>query len=368
MLQTGVKRTLIAGALCGLITFNAYALDMDMKATNDNAVTVATVQAEKVPFTKTIIGHLVSPDEVSLIARVGGFIKAKDFTDGGFVHKGQLLYQLEEQPYKAEVEQAKAQLQKQESELANAKLSLKRQARLLKKGSTSREAYDNALNDQKKAEADLLNAQADLEIAQTNFSYTKITAPFDGRMSFAKYSVGNYVDQSSQPLASIVRMDPIYVDFNPSETLYVANQAGKDSFSNVTLKLKLSTGAVYPETGKIIAVDNSVDSGTGTIAVRGELANPDHKLLPGQYVQVMLEKSAANKSLLIPQRAVVMGSQGAYVWVIKADQHVERRPVELGMPHGKQVVVTQGLKAGEQVVTTGLQQLDPAKKVLIKQP
>ncbi|QLH38878.1 MAG: efflux RND transporter periplasmic adaptor subunit [Defluviicoccus sp.] len=237
-------------------------------------------------------------------------------------------------------------------------------------GNLSQQALDRALSDQLQAEATLRKNEAELRQAQIDLGYTRITAPFDGRIGRSTYSPGQWVGPDSGVLATLVKLDPIYVVFNVSERSCLtyrqrveqAMREGQPKPEYIP-RLKLSNGTDYEHTGRLTFVDNQVDPGTGTIAVRAEFPNPEKLLVPGLFVTVLLEPTESKSALLIPQAAVQEDQGGHFVLVVGADKTVEIRHIETGARIGVQWEVISGLNEGEQVIYEGIQKARPGAVV-----
>jgi len=214
-------------------------------------------------------------------------------------------------------------------------------------------------------------AQAQLTEAELDLSYTDIKAPFNGRIGLEKYSVGNLVGPDSGVLATIVSLDPIKVEFNVTEGNFLIAQQEAASkkisisqlLSELEVRLILSDGSEYKYSGNIFFWDNRVNASTGTILLRAKFPNPESMLLPGQYVKIKIISNRAVESLFIPQAAVLSDLGGKYVLVVDEKNMVSSRRVELGYSFNKMIVVEKGLKAGEKVISQGLQKARPGIKV-----
>ncbi|MEM7222850.1 MAG: efflux RND transporter periplasmic adaptor subunit [Pseudomonadota bacterium] len=329
------------------------------------SVTVAKVERKDVTPTFNLVGRVVAIDSVNLRARVEGFLEEWDFVEGHDVDKDQLLFVIEQAPYEAEVQRAKGDLERAKAEHTNAKLALERAKKLLTKGNISQAKVDDATADEKVAAADVLQMEAALETANLDLQYTEIHSPIKGRIGKALYSVGNLVGPSSDPLATVVSLDPIYVEVNVSERdmLDVRRDGFDERADKVTPFLKLSDGSDYPESGKFIFINNEVDPGTDTILVRAQFPNPETILLPEQFVTVIIKRREPTKALVIPQAAVQENQSGRFVLVVGKDDEVEQRQVTLGEQDGTEWVVEKGLNEGESVIVQGLQKVKPGGKV-----
>ncbi|MEE8270103.1 MAG: efflux RND transporter periplasmic adaptor subunit, partial [Alphaproteobacteria bacterium] len=262
---------------------------------------------------------------------------------------------------------AAAELQRARATYQAAASELERAQTLIQRGNISGSTLDQRTADEARSEADVNAAEAALQRTRLDFDYTKITAPFAGRIGRATYDVGNLVGPDSGVLATLVDLDPIYVTFPVSERdLLTAMQARRtvDGVqSSVVPRLRLSTGDMYDRAGRIEFLDNRVDPTTGTVAVRAQFANPDQLLLPGQFVTVVLSAGTAETRAVIPQAAVQENQAGRFVLVVGDDDRVDARQVVAGQRLGTDWVIEDGLEEGELVVVEGLQKVRPGARV-----
>ena len=331
------------------------------------AVSVRPVASRQVTATGDFIGRVVAIDKVNVVARIVGFIDERNFTEGQQVKTGDLLFRIEQDTYKAAVDQQKANLAKAKATEANAKVQLQRAQELAKNRDTPQSTVDQRTADEDAAQADILQAQALLEQAQINLGYTEIRSPIDGRIGLAAFTKGNLVQPSSGTLATIVSQDPIYVTFQVSERNFlayksrVAASASKDP--RVTIHVRLANGSEYPHPGLTNFTDVQVDALTDTVTVRATLPNPDGILIPGGVVGVIAERGAPQSALVVPQAAVQLDQAGRFVLVVDAAKKVEQRRVTTGVEQGRDVVVTDGLKEGELIIVEGIQKVRPGQVV-----
>src|SRR4029077_9255956 len=285
------------------------------------AVTVSPVVSRQVTDTGSgFIGRVVAIDKVDVVARVAGFIEERNFTEGQQVKKGDLLFRIEQDSYKAAVDQQNANLAKAKATEVNANFQLQRGQELVKNQNIPQSTVDQRAADEQAAQADVMQAQALLEQAQINLGYTEIRAPIDGRIGLANFTVGNLVQPSSGTLATIVSRDPIYVTFQASEADVIAYKhriaASADKNPHVTIHIKLPDGTIYPHPGLTNFLDVQVQSGTDTVVVRAQLPNPEGMLTPGGIVGVLVERGAPRQSLVVPQSAVLLDQAGHYVMLV----------------------------------------------------
>jgi membrane fusion protein, multidrug efflux system len=331
------------------------------------AVSVTPAATREVIETGDYVGRVVATDKVEVVARVAGFIEKRNFTEGQLVKTGDLLFRIEQDTYKAAVDQQKANLAKAKATEVNANLQLQRAQELVQHQNVPQSTVDQLLAAEQSAQADVVQAQALLEQAQINFGYTEIRSPIDGRIGLAIYTVGNLVQPSSGTLAVIVSQDPIYVTFQASERNVLNYRrrvaALAERNPDVVIQVKLPDGSEYPHPGQTNFLDVQVDSITDTVTVRAKLPNPDGILIPGGIVGVTVERGAPKQSLLIPQSAVQFDQAGHFVLVVDDAKKVEQRRVTTGVDQGRDVVITDGLKAGELVIVEGIQKVRPGQVV-----
>ena len=331
------------------------------------AVSVRPVQTRQITATGDFVGRVTAINKVDIVARIVGFIKERNFTEGQQVKTGDLLFRIEPDTYRAAVDQQKANVAKAQATQLNAALQLQRAQELVKRSDTPQSTVDQRTADERAAQADVLQAQALLDQAQINLGYTEIRSPIDGRIGIATFTVGNLVQPSSGTLATIVSQDPIYVTFQVSERdlinyrRRVLESAGKDS--RVTIHIKLPNGSEYPHPGLTNFTDVQVDSTTDTVTVRAQLPNPEGLLIPGGVVAISTERGPPKSALVVPLSAVQLDQAGRYVLVVDENKKVEQRRVTTGVEQGRDVVVTNGLKEGELVIVEGIQKVRPGQVV-----
>jgi len=332
-------------------------------------VVVIQVKEEAVNPPVEYAGRVEAVQAVDLRARVEGFLEQVAFQEGAMVKAGDLLYVIEQAPYRAAFDQASAGV-------AEAKALLKRTGQYLhrlqsvKSGGISASDLDAATSANQQAEARLEEAEANLVKARLNLGYTTISAPISGRIGPTAYTKGNLVGPSSVPLARIVQMDPIRVVYAMSETdLAEVQAADRGSSTQIYLRekyiprLRLPNGQLYSHEGRIDFIDNQMDPGTGTIAVRAVFDNAEDRLLPGQYVTVLVSLKEAKERPLIPQSAVLEDRDGRYVLVVDKDNTVQIKRIRTGAAYQDRWVVESGLSAGETIVVQGVQKAVPGQKV-----
>lgn len=353
----------VALAACG--QGNQYAAPPPPK------VTVALPVEQQVTGYFDATGNTAAINSVDLVARVAGFVQAIGYKDGDFVKKGTSLFTIEPEPYKLKVDAAKASVTSAQASLVQAQQEYQRQADLIQKQVSTQANYDKALAQRDSAQADVQSSQANEQQAEINLGYTDVTAPFDGVVSARQVSIGEFVGGGATPtvLATIVQIDPIWVNFNASERDVQEVRAELARTSRTTadilgipVEVGLQTEDGYPHQGKLDYVAPTVNPGTGTLAARGELANADHTLLPGYFARVRVPRRP-QPALLVPDVALGADQGGRYVLVVNKEDVVEQRKVEAGQLVGELRVISTGLNKDDRVVVGGIMRAIPGQKV-----
>jgi len=333
-------------------------------------VTVAAPVEQEVTRYFEATGNAAAVNSIDLVARVQGFVQAISYTDGQFVKKGTSLFTIEPEPYKLKVDSAKAAVVSAQATLTQAQAEFQRQADLVSRQVSTQANYDKALAQRDSAQADLQSAQANEQQAEINFGYTDVTAPFDGVVTARQVSIGQLVGASSPTtLATIVQLDPIWVNFTASErdVLMVRAILAKrgettGALIGLPVEVSLQNESGYPHKGKLDYIAPNVDPSTGTLAARATLANADRALLPGYFVRVRIPSKPA-PALLVPDVALGSDQAGRYVLVVNKDNVVEQRKVEPGQLVGDLRVIESGLTKDDRVVVGGIMRAIPGEKV-----
>lgn len=316
-------------------------------------------------------GNTAPIKSVDLVARVQGFLESIDYKDGDFVKEGAPLFAIEPETYKLKLDQARAAEAGAQASLKQAEADYRRQVDLVARQAVAQATLDTSTSNRDNAQANLQQAQANTRIAEVNFGYTKVTAPFDGIVSAHLVSIGELVGASSPTqLATIVALDPIYVNFNVNEqdVLRVREEARRRGLTAADLKsvpveVGLQTETGYPHRGKLDYAAPTINQTTGTLAVRGVIPNPDRVLLPGYFVRVRVPVDKQPSALLVPDTALGSDQSGRYLLVVTTENVVEQRKVQTGPLEGDLRVIESGIKPEDRVVAAGLLRAVPGQKV-----
>jgi len=315
-------------------------------------------------------GNTAPIKSVDLVARVQGFLEAINYQDGSFVKQGTPLFTIEPETYKLKLEQAQAAEAGAQASVKQAEADFKRQSDLVARQAVSQATLDTSTSTRDNAQANLQQAQVNTQIAEVNYGYTKVTAPFDGFVTAHLVSVGEVVGASTPTqLATIVALDPIYVNFtvNEQDVLRIRAEAARRGITvaelrQLPIEAGLQTEDGYPHQGKLDYVAPTINQSTGTLAVRGVVPNPDRMLLPGYFVRVRVPYDQQGNALLVPDTALGSDQGGRYVLVVNADNLVEQRKVQAGPLEGGLRVIESGLKPDDRVVVAGLLRVIPGQK------
>jgi membrane fusion protein (multidrug efflux system) len=335
-------------------------------------VVVVAARAETVPVVRQFIGSVQAFRSVEVRARVEGILEKRWFTEGTDVKKGDLLYTIDPSQFVERVRDVEGALAQAEAVEINARAKASRLEPLVKEDAISKQEYDDAVAQQNAARAQVDSARANLQSARLNLGYTKVVATEAGRIGVTQVPEGRLVGRGEPTLlATIDRIDPIYVNFTMSDVdallfrqAFDRGEIRTEKRSN-TARIVLPDGTELAEVGRIDFTEAQVNPQTGTITLRAVVPNPKRQLLPGMMVTVYLTIGTRPSALLIPQQAVVKVPNGQIAWVVGADNKVERRDLVLGEWVGSDWLVEKGLQPGERVVVDGLQRVQPGITVRI---
>src|SRR5881396_3675465 len=337
--------------------------------TNDSApvpVTVAPAVQKDAPVSLRAIGNVTAYSTVSLKAQVEGRVAGVYFAEGQEVKRGDLLFALDARPFEAALRQAEANLARDRAQAENARVEAGRFARLVKDGIVSQDEYDQAHARAASLEAAVVADQAAVESARIQLQYCSIASPIDGRIGEILVHEGNVVKANETVLAVINQLRPIYVEFAvPQQELdeIRTRMAGGE----LPVEAFRPADEDHPVVGALSFINNTVDTTSGTVLLKAVFPNANEDLWPGQFVTVTLRLATRHDAVMIPSRAVQTGQDGKFVFVVQPDGAVASRPVSVGQTVGEEVVVEQGLAAGEQVVTEGQLRLAPGVRVQVKE-
>ncbi|WP_121062161.1 efflux RND transporter periplasmic adaptor subunit [Chachezhania antarctica] len=356
---------LAAAALAGMLAATAVAQPAPPK------VVTAPVVSREIAQEAEFIGRGEAIDKVDLTARVSGYLKSQNAPSGTNVKRGDLLFQIDSDMYQAVLEARQADVAQAKASLENAQLDLKRKQELLTRQTVSQADVDTATAAEKVAAAQVAAAEAAARQAQLDVSYTKITAPFDGRIGRAQVSVGALISPTSGPLATLVKEAPIYVAFSVSDRtlIDVMQQVGTtspqvpDGGAGAKVYVELANGTRLKQPGKIAYIDNRIDPATGAITVRAQFDNEQGLIFDGGFVDVFIQSETPVTRLLVPQTAISRDQKGSFVLVVSSDNLVQQRYVQTGSQNGTDMVILDGLREGEQVIIQGLQKVRPGATV-----
>ncbi len=334
-------------------------------------VAVVTVAPQRLAVTNELPGRLEASRIAQVRARVPGIVLQRVFREGSDVKAGAVLFRIDPAPLRAVFASAEANVAKAESNLAQASLKVQRYKPLVEMDAVSKQEYDDAVTAQKQAAADLAVAKAARQSAGLNLGYATVTAPIAGRIGRAQVTEGALVGQGeATPLAIVQQIDPIYVNLTQSSTevlqLRRALAAGKLTSvgaNQVKVALVTEDGQVYRHPGKLLFSDLTVDESSGAITLRAEFPNPERLLLPGMYVRARLEQAVNEQAITVPQQAIIRSADSASVMVVGSDGKVSARTIKTNAAQGDSSIVSEGLKAGEQVIVEGLQKVQPGATV-----
>jgi membrane fusion protein (multidrug efflux system) len=335
-------------------------------------VAVTEVKAQSLPLTFEYPGQTVGSREVEVRARVAGIILKRNFAEGAPVKEGQSLYSIDPAPFEAALARAEADVGAAQARYEQAKRNAARMRPLYAEKAVSQKENDDAVSAEEIGLADLKAAKARLIDAKLNLSYTKVEAPVSGMSSRSLRSEGSLVEGPQTLLTTVVQVDPIWVNFgvpdNEQASLAKEVQAGRVELPKdgaFEVQLRRADGSLYERTGKLNFSDVRVSPTTGTREARAELPNPDGRLRPGEFVRVILKGATRPNAITVPQRAVLEGPQGKFVYIVDEKGTAQPRPLEVGDWAGDAWIITKGVQPGDKVIVEGLMRLGPGAPVRI---
>lgn len=323
-------------------------------------VTVLTAERKNVPVTAVYVAQTQSSQAVNIQARVSGFLDKRVYVEGSTVKAGQILFQMDQKPFQAQVDAQTAAMQRSQASLQVATQNLARTKPLAEQNALSQKDLDDAQGQYQQAAAAVEQSKAQLEEAKLNLSYTTIRSPVDGVSSYAVVADGTYLNATNSQLTTVSVLTPMWINFSVSE-----NEMGRirNEVKSGQLKLpdggafvvevELVDGNLFPYTAKITFADPSYNSTTGTFLLRATVNNPAGVLRPNQYVRARLTGAIRPNAIVVPQRAVQQSAKGHFLWVVNKQNQAELRPVTVGEWKGEGWLIAEGLEPGEQVVVDG---------------
>jgi membrane fusion protein, multidrug efflux system len=339
-------------------------------------VVVITVTPADVPFEAEFVGETESSQEVEIRARIEGFLESIDYREGSVVSKGDVLFQMDRKPFEAALDAARAELQAQQARLTAATANLSRVGPLAAEDALSQKDLDDATGMKDAAAAAVAGARSRVQQAEINLSYTTIRSPVNGVTSFARKQPGSFVAPGPDSLLTYVSaLDPMRVNFSISENqqltfskLMSSKKLRAPPGEKYAVEIVLADGTRVAAPGRVTFGDASFSKETGTFLVRAELPNKDGALRPGQFVRVRVIGATWIDAMQVPQRAVMQGGQGNFVWVLDAESKAQLRPVSVGPLTGDQWLISEGLRAGDRVVVDGGLKLAPGVPARVAEP
>jgi len=335
-------------------------------------VSVAKVEQSEVATWNEFSGRLEAVERVDIRSRVAGTVQAVHFREGALVKAGDLLLTIDPAPYQADVDRAEAQVLAAQARLANAKANYARSKQLLEDHAISQREYDDALNAQSEADANLRAAQAQAQSAKLSLGYTQVRAPVSGRVGKLEITTGNLVaaGPGAPVLTTLVSVSPIYASFDADEQVVAralrelpAGASARAQIEKIPVQMGTVADTATPIAGHLQLVDNQVDARSGTVRVRAVFDNADGSLMPGQFAHLRMGQVKADPAMLINERAVGTDQSKKFVMVVGADDKAQYREVTLGANVDGLRIVTSGLKPGERIVVNGLQRVRPGALV-----
>lgn len=310
------------------------------------------------------VGRIEAKDEVNIVSRVNGYLQKKFYTEGDFVKKGQDLLLIEPDEYVLAVKNAEAALRRNQASYDNSLIELNRAKELVKGDYISRSYYDEAYAKYASDKASVDAAKADLAKKKLDLSYTRIKAPFDGKIGELLITEGNYVTAQTGKLATLVSIDPIYASFTVKrDDLRLLHGNSETSSIDADVTLKLTDGTNYDEPGKVDFIDNTINKDLGTIMLRATFENKNKKLIPNDFVRVILTSKSQKDVTLVPQEAVLENVSSKYVWIIDENNCAKQQDIKVNGQYEKSWIVTEGLNPGDIIISNNLQSIRSGSRV-----
>ena len=337
-------------------------------------VTIVEVRPGKVPITYEYAARIAASREVEVRAQAGGILLKRAFNEGASVKAGDLLFEIDPQPYEAELAVQRARLKQAEARLSQATRDAGRTVRLFERGTVAEKARDDALSEKELAAAEVAAAEAQVRLAELNLGYTKVTAPISGITGQEQVPEGSLIGTSADTslLTRITQVDSVYVNFAVSESersevraLLEAQGLWETAGDLISVHIEFGDGTRYPEAAKFDFASAGLDPETGTMRLRAVVSNPEHRLLPGQFVRAIVTGITLPDAIVVPKEAVMQGPQGQFVYTVDSEGNAEIRPVTLGRELRDGWVVQSGLNGGDRVITEGIVKVRPGAPVAV---
>lgn len=334
-------------------------------------VDVIQMEPKNVPLSFEFSARAQGYKETEVRARVSGILLKKNYQEGAEVKEGDVLFEIDPKEYIAKLNNAKASLAQAKAQLRRAQTDWERTDKLFKQRVVSEKSRDDAQAELESRKAAVMMAESDVETAQLNFDYTKVTAPISGITGMEEQSEGSLISATGL-LTNITQLDPIYVIFSASESemMSLANMVknglvrNPENKNEIITKVKFSNDTVYPQVGKINFINSGIDEGTGTIKLRAVFPNPERRLWPGQFLRLVMEGLTRVDALIVPQEAIMQGTNGSYVYIVNDQDMVETVNVQTGlMTKDGGWIIDNGLEKGNRVVVNNLMKIRPGMKV-----
>ncbi|MCW2101789.1 MAG: Efflux RND transporter periplasmic adaptor subunit [Pseudomonas helleri] len=321
------------------------------------AVEVASVTQQTIKTWDSFNGRVSATDTVVILPRVGGYITRVAYREGSEVKKGDLLFVIDQRPYRTALDSARAQLERARAALALASQQDLRAQQLLKSNAVSKEEAEQKRATRDQSLADVHTAESAVEAATLNLAFTEVRSPIDGRTSRAQLTLGNLAVADQSALTSVVSQNPVYVYFDPDEHSFLNYQKTLKQSQDTSVRIGLANDEGHPYTGELTFLDNQVNATTGTVRARATVNNSDRLFTPGLFAKVQLSVGEPTPALLIPERAILTDQNKKYVYVLSNDNKAIKRYVETGQLIDQQRVITSGLENDNTLIVSGLQNI-----------
>lgn len=366
------RRAPLLTALAGLALLAACGKEAPKLAPPPLEVSLVTVQPRDIDISREYVAQTQSSQAVNIQARVSGWLDKRVYTEGAVVKAGQVLFRMDQKPFQAQLDAAKAALQRNQAAMTVAKANLDRVKPLAAKNALSQKDLDDATGQYEQSAAAVEQSKAQVTSAQLDLSYTVISSPVAGVSSYAAVADGSYLSPQNSQLTTVSVLSPMWVNFSLSENEFLRIQNDiRDGRLRLPGDMKMTVqivqpdDSIFPFTGKITFADPNYNAQTGTFLIRATVDNPKGVLRPNQYVRARLKGGVRPNAILVPQRAVQQGAKGHFAWVIDNAGKAELRPLVLGDWHGDSWFVNEGLAAGDRLVVDGAQRLTPGAAVSV---